>query len=85
MEEIESNTTLNSDENILEKEQSSLIIQEILNLPIKYKDILLLYYYQDFSTPDISKILNIPEASVRTRLRRARELIKDKLKIILED
>ena len=61
------------------------IIKEILKLPIKYKEVLLLYYYQDLLTSDIAKILNIPEPSVRTRLRRARELIKEKLKIVLED
>ena len=37
-----------------------LIIQEILKLPVKYKEILLLYYYQDLLTADIAKILNIP-------------------------
>ena len=34
---------------------------------------------------DIAKVLNLPESSVKTRLCRARAIIKDKLKIILED
>lgn len=85
METFEINSEFQSDEEILNEEQASIIVEEILKLPIKYREVLLLYYYQDLKTSDISKILNLPEASVRTRLRRAREIIKDKLKIILED
>ena len=82
---VESNNISNSEDDLLKKETSSAIIQEILKLSEKYKEVILLYYYQDLSTSDISKILTIPEASVRTRLKRARDIIKDKLKIILED
>lgn len=85
MENIELNSTTSSDDTIIKQEKSSIIIQEILKLPIKYKEVLLLYYYQDLLTADIAKILRLPEASVRTRLRRARDIIKDKLKIALED
>lgn len=85
MEEIESNQSYHLEDEILKEENAELIIQEILKLPIKYKEILLLYYYQDLLTSDIAKILKLPEASVRTRLRRARDIIKNKLKIILED
>ena len=84
LEHIET-TSNNYEEKMLKEENSNIIIQEILKLPLKYKEILLLYYYQDLLTSDIAKILNIPEASVRTRLRRAREIIKNNLKIALED
>jgi len=85
MDNLETNSDFTSEQEILNEEKSSIIIQEILKLPLKYKEVLLLYYYQDLLTADIAKILNLPEASVRTRLKRARDLIKDKLKIVLED
>lgn len=75
----------NYDENIIDSENASMVLKEILLLPTKYKDVLILYYYKDFSTIEISKVLNIPEATVRTRMKRAREMLKEKLKIILED
>lgn len=77
--------TINYDYNILNSETSNFIIKEILSLPEKYKDVIILYYYKDFNTSEISKILNIPEATVRTRMKRAREILKEKLKIILEN
>ena len=73
------------DENIIDSENASMVLNEILLLPTKYKDVLILYYYKDFSTLEISNVLNIPEATVRTRMKRAREMLKEKLKIILED
>ena len=73
------------EESVINKEKSNNIVKEILKLPIKYKEVILLYYYQNFSTAEVAKILKIPEASVRTRMKRAREMLKDKLQIILEE
>lgn len=81
----EASDNTNYDENIIDSEIASMVLKEILLLPIKYKDVLILYYYKDFSTSEISNVLNIPEATVRTRMKRAREMLKEKLKVILED
>lgn len=48
----------------------------VMNLPRKYKELILLYYYEGVSTPEISKILKLPEGTVRSRLFRAREILK---------
>ena len=77
--------TVSFDESIIDNETANMVSNEILLLPTKYKDVLILYYYKDFSTIEISSVLNIPEATVRTRMKRAREMLKEKLKIILED
>jgi RNA polymerase sigma-70 factor (ECF subfamily) len=46
----------------------------------KYRTVFELYYLQDFSVSEISKILMITEASVRQRLMRARNKVKDNLR-----
>lgn len=46
----------------------------------KYKEVFELFYYDDLKVSEISKILKISEANVKTRLKRAR----DKLKIIMK-
>ena len=53
---------------------------EVLRLPLKYRTILQLYYYENFKIEEIAEILKINSNTVKTRLRRARE----KLKINLE-
>lgn len=45
----------------------------------KYRLVVLLYYMEDFSTKEIATALKLPEATVRTRLRRARILLEDSI------
>ncbi len=51
----------------------------ILKLKPKYRETIVLYYYEDFTTVEIAKLLGIPEGTVKTRLTRAREQLKNKL------
>lgn len=51
---------------------------ESLNENLKL--ITILYYYDDFSISEISKIVGIPEGTVKSRLSKAREILKEKLK-----
>lgn len=56
----------------------------IANLPADLRDALTLSTVEELNSPEIAVILGIPEASVRTRLFRARKLLKDKLAALLE-
>lgn len=56
------------------------LILEIMKLSPKYKEVILLYYYQSLSTREISEVLHIPESTVSIRLKRAKEKLKSKLK-----
>jgi len=47
--------------------------------PNEYKTIVYMYYYEGYSTPEIAKMLKRPDATVRTRLARARKLLKRSL------
>ncbi len=59
----------------------SNVWNQILLLPNKYKIVIYLYYYEGYSTEEISKILNIKSSTIRTQLSVARK----KLKIILKE
>ena len=67
------------DEVKFEYKHQSEIFDVIEKLDKKYKDVVLLYYYEDIPIRNISKILKISEDNVRKRLSRARK----KLEIIL--
>ena len=42
----------------------------------KYRLVLVLYYIEDFNTKDISEMLGMPEGTVRSRLARGREQLR---------
>ncbi|MEG0325142.1 MAG: RNA polymerase sigma factor, partial [Cellulosilyticaceae bacterium] len=68
------------DSTIIEEEQQKQLLLEIAGLSYKYKEVILLYYYEEISTREIAQVLNIKEGSVRVRLQRAREKLSIKLK-----
>ena len=59
---------------------SQLIVSEIAKLPQKYREVILLFYYQEFSIQEIAEILGERKTTVKTRLSRARAMLKPGLK-----
>jgi RNA polymerase sigma-70 factor (ECF subfamily) len=64
------------DDSVIKSIESRELLNEVMNLPIKYKEVIILYYYEQFTTREISEMLKLPEGTIRTRLFRARELLK---------
>ena len=62
-----------------EPEDRSLM-EAVLALPEKYRTVIHLFYYEDYSVRDIGSILRLTQAAVKTRLSRGRKLLKDALK-----
>ena len=62
-----------------ETPEHSELYYAVMELPQKYRVPIFLYYYEDYSTAEISKLLSIPTPTVATRLHRGRELLKKKL------
>lgn len=55
------------------------ICQEIMKLPRKYREVILLYYYQECTVKEIARILRLPATTVTGRLKRAKAMLKPKL------
>lgn len=72
-------TLENLDEEIARKMQYEELLKEVMKLPLKYREAVILYYYEELSTMDISVALKIPEGTVRSRLFRARTILKSNI------
>ena len=48
----------------------------VQQLPADYRAVVVLYYYEDLDVREISRITGVPEATVKTRLFRARQRLK---------
>ena len=62
-----------------EKEDYAELHEAIKDIPIKYRDVIHLFYFEDLSIKEISQILNRNEGTIKTQLNRGRQLLKDKL------
>ncbi len=65
---------------VCQDEESKDLYREISRLPQKYRDVIHLFYYEELSIAEISKILRRKESAVRTQLTRARKLLEKMLK-----
>ncbi len=46
-------------------------------LPMQFREVILLFYYQNFGISEIAEILQLPEGTISSRLSRARAKLKD--------
>lgn len=58
--------------------QTKGILEEVMQLPIQYRNPIYLYYYEGYDTKEIAQILHITQNTVLTRLRRARLQLKQR-------
>ena len=59
--------------------QSSEVLEHVLSLPQKYKDVVYLHYYEGYSAVEIAKMLHKSVNTVYTHLARARSMLKERL------
>ena len=67
-------------ESVLEAEAAKEIQAALSHLDIKYRTVVLLYYYNELTTREIAHITGAMEGTVKSRLHKARKLLKDLLK-----
>lgn len=65
--------------------EPSALYEAVMSLPQKYRPVVHLYYYEDYSAKEIAEILNVKETTVQTRLMRARQKLKEMLKEAWQD
>ncbi len=76
----------NQPERILtQKERQKAILKAVDLLPSKLKKVIILYEFEDLSYEQISKKLNIPIGTVKSRISNARKLLQSSLQFLLGD
>lgn len=61
------------------KPDHSDVLEAVLSLPSKYKDAIYLYYYEEYSAEEISRILRKNKNTVYTLLNRGRQMLRSSL------
>lgn len=65
-------------ENKLEqKMRAEELSNSVLKLPVKYREILILFYFEELKIEQISELLNMKENTIKSRLYRGRQLLKE--------
>lgn len=70
---------------VVDEEKASLddtsaeLLETVLTLPEKYRNVIYLYYYEEYSAVEIAGILGKKENTIYTWLSRAKDILRDKL------
>jgi RNA polymerase sigma-70 factor (ECF subfamily) len=75
----------NIEKGIDQKRVSQMLQENISCLPLKYREVIFLRYFEDKSYEEISEILQMPKGTVGVRITRGAEILKRKLNIKIED
>ncbi|HAX73161.1 MAG TPA: RNA polymerase subunit sigma-24, partial [Firmicutes bacterium] len=68
------------DEYITTVEMESEVYHYVLALPTKFRTVIHLYYYEDYSTKEMAQLLKVKESTIRSWLHRARTQLKEMMK-----
>jgi RNA polymerase sigma-70 factor (ECF subfamily) len=61
---------------IVQAEQAHTIEGALAKIPVHYQKVIRLYYFEDLSYEEVSKKLSLPVNTIRTHLRRGKELLR---------
>lgn len=67
------------EEAALTEEEHILVKKSVLSLPEKYRIPIYLYYSAELSLKEIAKVLKLPEGTVKSRLHKARRMVKERM------
>lgn len=59
-----------------ENERAEAVRRAVLHLPDRYRDAILLYYFEEKDLAEAARILGVPEGTLKARLHRGRELLR---------
>ncbi|WP_270180888.1 sigma-70 family RNA polymerase sigma factor [Alkalihalobacillus sp. CinArs1] len=61
---------------LIQKDDQHAVTESLLQVPHKYRGILYLYYYEELRIREISEITKLNESTIKTRLRRGKQILK---------
>ena len=68
------------EQTVIHKEQSSELIESVLSLPVKYREVIFLYYFEEMKLSEIGACMDLNTNTVKTRLTRGKALLGSAIK-----
>ncbi len=69
---------------LAEGHEQTLMLQALRRIPVEHQVVLELYYWEDLEAAELAEILGMPEGTVRSRIRRAKQLLEEQLSALGE-
>ncbi|HDR7277055.1 sigma-70 family RNA polymerase sigma factor [Bacillus cereus] len=64
------------EQTVIQNAEDRELTSAVMNLPIKYREVIYLFYYEELSIKEIAIVIEVKENTIKTRLKKAKELLK---------
>ncbi|MGN7476767.1 sigma-70 family RNA polymerase sigma factor [Solibacillus silvestris] len=75
--QVESSVSV--EQEVIQQQEDDDLVNEVMTLPVKYREVIYLCYYEEQSMKEMAEVLQINENTVKTRLRKGKQLLKQLL------
>ncbi|MGH1346331.1 MAG: RNA polymerase sigma factor [Nannocystales bacterium] len=67
------------------RQEEQLLLRALQRIPSELQVVILLFYWEQLTTPEIAAVCELPTGTVKSRLRRAREQLEREMRALTED
>jgi RNA polymerase sigma-70 factor, ECF subfamily len=69
-----------SEDSFFKKNEAAELSKKVLSLPMKYREVIILFYYEGLKIREMVELLVVKEQTIKTRLSRARKMLEKMIK-----
>jgi RNA polymerase sigma factor (sigma-70 family) len=66
-------------------QEHRVLLQALRQIPLDHQIVLELYYWERMKAAEVARVLDVPEGTARTRIRRAKQLLEEQMKRLVAD
>jgi len=71
----------NVEQQVIQQDEQERLAKTVMQLPIMYREVIYLFYFEDYTSKEIAAVLSTNENTVKTRLRKAKQFLKEQLEV----
>ncbi|WP_439116679.1 sigma-70 family RNA polymerase sigma factor [Metabacillus litoralis] len=69
------------EQQVFQKYEDEHLVKTVFSLPDTYREVIYLFYFEERSIKEISNLTNVNQNTIKTRLKRAKEILKECLEV----
>ncbi len=69
------------EDQVIQRYKDEELVKTVLNLPDTYREVIYLYYFEELTIKEISYLTSVNQNTIKTRLKRAKEILKESLEV----
>ncbi|WP_307344304.1 sigma-70 family RNA polymerase sigma factor [Metabacillus malikii] len=66
---------------VIQRYEDKQLVEAVMSLPDRYREVIYFYYFEELSIKEISSLTSVNQNTIKTRLKRAKEILKECLEV----